>query len=124
MEQEDTPKFDLGSLGSFDFTPDWAKKDAGVTVGSVRPERGENDRRQFGDRKPSGDRKQFGDKKPFGERKSSGDRHSFGNRKPVGDRGKPRFAERPRPIDVEVKVLPETKALGTIIRKLQGDCHA
>ena len=26
-------------LGSIDFTPDWAKKDAGVSVGKVRPER-------------------------------------------------------------------------------------
>ncbi len=109
---------DLGSLGSFDFTPDWAKKNAGVTVGKVRPARGDESRGKFVDRKPSGDRKQFGDKKPFGEKRS------FGERKPFGDRGKPRFAERPKPLDAEVKVLPETKALGTIIRKLQGDCHA
>ena len=47
MEQEESPKLDLGSLGSFDFTPDWAKKDAGVTVGKVRPER---DRPAFGDK--------------------------------------------------------------------------
>ena len=44
MEQEDNAKLDLGSLGSFDFTPDWARKDAGVTVGKVRPERAEGDR--------------------------------------------------------------------------------
>ena len=118
MEQEDTPTLDLGSLGSFDFTPDWAKKNAGVTVGKVRPARSDEARGKPGDRKPSGDRKQFGDRKPFGEKRSPGER------KPFGERGKPRFAERPKPLDVEVKVLPETKALGTIIRKLQGDCHA
>ena len=35
MQQEETPKLDLGSLGSFDFTPDWAKQKAGVSVGTV-----------------------------------------------------------------------------------------
>ena len=118
MEQEDTAKVDLGSLGSFDFTPDWARKDAGVTVGKVRPERADGDRKGAGDRKPFGERKQFGERKPFGDRKG------FGERKPFGDRGKPRAVERPRPLDAEVKVLPESKALGTVIRKLQGDCHA
>ena len=48
----------------------------------------------------------------------------FGDRKPFGERGKPRPVERPRPLDAEIKVLPESKALGTVIRKLQGDCHA
>ena len=146
MEQEDTPKLDLGSLGSFDFSPSWAKKDAGVTVGKVRPERtpsGEGDpqderrpqgeRKSFGDRKPFGERKPFGDRKPFGERKPFGDRkQSFGDRKQSFGERKP-FAKKPfdrapraveRPLELDVKVLPETKALGTIIRKLQGDVHA
>ena len=123
METEVAAKVDLGSLGSFDFTPDWAKKDAGVTVGKTRPERpsrvaGEN---AGGERRmdsPRGDRKPFA-KRPF-------------------DRNKPKFAkpgtgvgrgigggfERPKPLTAEVKVLPETKALGTIIRKLQQDYHA
>ena len=98
-------------LGSFDFTPAWAKKDAKVNVGKIRPEgdrgaeRGDRPRKPFGDgRRPQGDRKPFGPRKPFGDR--------------------PRFEERPRPLACEVKVLPETKALGTIIRKLQGDAHA
>ncbi len=118
MEQEDTPKLDLGSLGSFDFTPDWAKKDAGVTVGKVRPARGETGRGKFGDRKSDGDKKKFGEGKP------SGGGRPFGGKRAFGERGKSRFAERPAPLDAEVKVLPETKALGTIIRKLQNDCHA
>lgn len=111
MEQEESSKLNLGSLGSFDFTPDWAKKDAGVSVGKVRPER------KFDDpagRKPRGDGKPFGGKpfvkKPFG-------RPSF-DRKPFVPR------EQLRPLDAEIKVLPETKALGTIIRKLQQDVHA
>ena len=104
-------------LGSFDFTPAWARKDAKVNVGKIRPEGDRGAER--GDRP----RKSFGDRKPFGDgRRPQGDRKPFGPRKPFGDR--PRFEERPRPLACEVKVLPETKALGTIIRKLQGDAHA
>ena len=101
-------------LGSFDFTPAWAKKEAGVNVGKVRPERDEKDSRDARD----------GGRKPFGERKSFGDRKPFA-KKPFAGAGRPRPEfDRPKPLDVEVKVLPETKALGTIIRKLQGDVHA
>ena len=111
-------------LGSIDFTPDWAKKSAGVSVGKgaerFRDDGDKADRPRFNDGK-----RPFGDRKPMGERKSFGDRKPFG-RKPFGDRGGApmRREERPRPLDVEVKILPETKALGTIIRKLQQDTHA
>ena len=112
-------------FGSIDFTPAWAKKDAGVNVGRFRPvedrdqkagDRGDRDR----GRKPFGE-KRFGDRKPFNR---DGGRKPFGDRKPFDRDRKPRFEERPRPLDCEVKILPETKALGTIIRKLQGDTHA
>ena len=96
------------NLGAIDFTPDWAKKDAGVNVGKIRPAR------EFGDEKPRDDRKAFGERKPMGERRPF--------KKPF--ERKPRFEERPKPLDAEVKILPETKALGTIIRKLQNDTHA
>ena len=127
MSEEKANVLDFGSI---DFTPAWAKKDAGVNVGKFRPvedrdqkagDRGDRDR----GRKPFGE-KRFGDRKPFGDRGGDrGGRKPFGDRKPFdrGDR-KPRFEERPRPLDCEVKILPETKALGTIIRKLQGDTHA
>ena len=134
MSEEVSGGVDLSSLGSFDFTPDWAKKDAKVSVGKFRSEDpradsgwkdgGARGERPFAERRQSGDRKPFGEKRPFGDRKSFGDGRPFG-RKPSGGRsqgGAP--AERPRPLDVEVKVLPETKALGTIIRKLQNDIHA
>ena len=106
-------------LGSFDFTPDWAKKDAKVTVGkdaaraASEPEsRPARDARKPFDKR--GDRPFARDaRKPFDKR--GGEARRFGDR--------PRF-ERPKPLDVEVKILPETKALGTIIRKLQGDSHA
>ena len=106
-------------LGSIDFTPDWAKKDAGVSVGKVRPER-DGDGKGMRD-EGRGMRKSFGDRKPFGEKKPFS-KKPFGDRKPF-DR-KPRFTERPKPLEAEVKILPETKALGTIIRKLQADTHA
>ena len=118
MSTEEASKVDLGSLGTFDFTPDWARKDAGVTVGRTSPVR------SFGDR-PQGDRPKVhgpdGERKPF--RKFDGPRKPFG-KKPFGRGDKPRFEERPKPLAAEVKVLPETKALGTIIRKLQQDTHA
>ena len=116
-------KGNLLDLGSFDFTPDWAKRDAGVNVGRFRPEsegtrdEGRGTKKPFGERKIFGDRKPMGDRKPFGERKPLGERRGFGDRKP-------RFQDRPQPLAVDVKILPETKALGTIIRKLQQDTHA
>ncbi len=110
MDTENTSQLDLGSLGNFDFTPDWAKKDAGVSVGPARPTR------EFDAKKPSDG------KRPFGEKKAFGDKKPF-TRKPGFER-RPRFEDRPKPLDAEVKILPETKALGTIIRKLQQDQHA
>ena len=105
METNQETKLDFGAL---DFTPAWAKQNAGVTIGKVRPEREsrEGERRNFGERKGfGGERKPFV-KKPFGERKA--------------------FArpERVLPLDAEVKILPDSKALGGIIRKLQSDQRA
>ena len=105
-------------LGSIDFTPDWAKKDAGVTVGKTRPER------EFADKRPQGDRKggkpfSPAGRKPFGRKPFDSASRGFA----AAGRG-PRFEERPKPLQAEVKILPETKALGTIIRKLQQDTHA
>ncbi len=125
MSEENGNILDFGSI---DFTPAWAKKGAGVSVGKIRPEsdgareagRGDRPRKPLDARDG---RKPMGEKRPFGgDRKAFGDKRPFGGRKPFGDR--PRFEERPRPLDCEVKILPETKALGTIIRKLQGDAHA
>lgn len=94
------------SIGSLDFTPDWAKKGAGVSMGSVRPSKDEeradqprrDDRRQGPRRRD--DRR---DAKPFAQKR--------------------RF-EPPRPLDADIKVLPDSKALGTVIRRLQGDSRA
>lgn len=116
METEETAKVDLGSLGSFDFTPDWAKKDAGVTVGkthSARPPRSFDSGENGEKRPPRNDRKPFA-KRPFDRKFPRGEGRGAANEARV----------RIEPLDAEVKVLPETKALGTIIRKLQQDYHA
>ena len=118
MSEENGNILDLGSI---DFTPDWAKKDAGVKLGKIRPERedagagcprpeGRNGGKPFGD-SPS---RNFGaaGKKPFSKKPFAGARRS-----------RPEF-ERPRPLEAEVKILPESKALGTIIRMLLADTHA
>ena len=108
-------------LGSIDFTPDWAKKGAGVNLGKIRPERTDREEGRGKREEGRGFGKTFGDRNPFGERKPFA-KKPFGDKKPFDRR--PRFAERPKPLEAEVKILPETKALGTIIRKLQGDTHA
>jgi hypothetical protein len=100
-------------FGAIDFTPEWARKSAGVTVSSpvAAPprERAKSPYPKGGDRRDF-PRKHEGGKKPFGERKNfDRPRHE-----PV----------KVRSLDAEIKILPETKALGTIIRKLQQDSHA
>ena len=94
------------SIGSLDFTPDWAKKGAGVNMGGVRParddERADSPRR---DDRRSGPKRRDDrrDARPFAQKR--------------------RF-EPPRPLDADIKVLPDSKALGTVIRRLQGDSRA
>jgi hypothetical protein len=97
MEKDTEIKLDIGT---FDFTPAWAKKDAGVSVGKIREEgEGGNERKPF--------------KKSFDK---SADRKMR--------REKFQHREFVAPLDADIKVLPDTKALGTIIRKLQNDFHA
>ena len=120
MSEENGNILDLGSI---DFTPDWAKRDAGVSVGKIHPERDAGNGLRDGGR---------GSRKPFGDRRSPGGHATAPGRRGEGGRQfahapfdrKSRFEEVFRPLEAEVKVLPETKALGTIIRKLQSDAHA
>lgn len=106
MDTIDTATLDLGS---FDFTPEWARKAAGVSSGRWTPDKD--------DKRPANRQDSQGQRKPFGERKSFGD----DRRKGPGRNGFQRTQMRPdpvRPLDAEIKILPETKALGTIMRKL------
>lgn len=111
MENVDISTLDLGSI---DFTPDWAKKDAGVVVGKTSPSQ------EFGDKKPYDPKRQPSERKSF-DRKGPQDRK--GPFKKPFERRAP-FAPRPKPLSVDIKILPDPKALGTIIRKLQQDSHA
>ena len=117
MSEEKSENGGLLDLGSINFTPDWAKKSAGVSIGKVsRGDAPETDGR--------GPRREGG-KKPFGERRGQQGGFQGQGRKPFGDRRRqeaPR--EQMRPLDADVKILPEPKALGAIIRKLQQDIHA
>ena len=91
-------------LGSLDFTPAWAKKDEKVTV--AKGARAPHEPADRSVRAP-------GDKKPMVRKDRRFDKpREFVKREVV------------KPLAVEVKILPETKALGTIIRKLQSDSHA
>ena len=115
---------DLSGLGSFDFTPAWAKGRADDKTQYARFE-GREDRpdarRSFGDRKPAGDRgPRRDDRGPRRDDRGSR-RDDHGPRR--DDRGPRRDerAQRPfvKPLDVDVRILPSQKELGPIIRQLQ-----
>ncbi len=99
MEIEDTKL----SIGAFDFTPDWAKKDAGVNIGKTRPLSEER----------------TGEKPRQTEGRFNAKKKSFSR----SQAPRPKFEQLP-PFTADIKVLPDTKALGTIIKKLQHDTHA
>lgn len=116
--EENTTALDFGSI---DFTPDWARKAAGVTV-SAKPSRGEPARAGGPVRREQPAAGAPGRKAPDFPRGAA----------PAGDKRRPRQfrpqnAERQareEPFPFEVRVLPEPKALGTIFRKIQQDFHA
>jgi len=110
MENENTVELDLGS---FDLTPDWAKKDAGVSVG----------KNIAGDKPRDAAPRERRDGRPQQPKPFKADGRS--RREGPARRPAP-FARRPEaPVAaLDVKVLPDTKALGTIIRKIQQDSHA
>ena len=104
MDTIDNNAVDLSSLGSFDFTPDWAKQGSVVTV---TPQRSEKAVDSSPEKNAPRERSKFGERKPFKDR-----RRSFEVR------------ERVFPLDAEIKILPEPKALGTIFKKIERDFHA
>ena len=110
MENESTVELDLGS---FDFTPDWAKKDAGVVVG----------KNISGESPKTAARREGREERP---RQARPFRDDDRKRRESPARRQGQFPRRdaPPPAILDVKVLPETKALGTIIRKIQQDSHA
>ncbi len=106
MSDEKENSVDVSALQAFDLTPSWAKGAPQVSVGRVHREERPAPR-SGGDR----DRRPRPGKPPFAK--------PFAPRPPRPPR--PAFV---KPMACEIKILPETKALGTIIRKVQGDTHA
>ena len=138
MAEENTEKetgaLDLSALGSFDFTPAWAKGKPDDKARFARFEERE-ERRDRGDRPRLGQ----GGGRPAGGKTSAGRRDDRGPRRddrgprrddrgPRPSFGKPsagRRDDRPprefvKPLDVEVRILPGQKQLGEFIRKIQG----
>lgn len=142
MAEENTEKetgaLDLSALGSFDFTPDWAKGKPDDKAKFARFE--EREERRGERRDDRGPRPAFGGPR----RDDRGPKPAFGgprrddrgprrddrgprrdDRGPRRDDRGPRRDDRaPRefvkPLDVDVRILPGQKQLGEFIRKIQG----
>lgn len=137
--EKDAGALDLSALGSFDFTPAWAKgkpddaaKFARFEAREETPARG--DRPRFGQ---GGPRRDDRGPRPGGPRRDErgprrddrGPRGGFGgprdDRGPRGGFGGPRREDRPprefvKPLDVDVRILPGQKQLGEFIRRIQS----
>ncbi len=131
MAEEDTTKdagaLDLSALGSFDFTPAWAKGKPDDKAKFARFE----EREERDDRHDRGARPRFGQGGGAPRRDDRGPRPSFG--KPSSDRRddrgpRPAFGRRDdrsvrefvKPLDVDIRILPGQKQLGDFIRRIQG----
>ncbi len=119
---EKNESFNLSELGSFDFTPAWAKGRADDKTKYSRFEASE-ERKEA--RRPFGERKPFGDRTPRRDDRTPRCDDRAGWR---DDRAGRRDERRPRrddarvfikPLDVDVRILPSQKELGPIIRQLQ-----
>ncbi len=126
-----------GSLG-FDFAPDWARKSSDEYVSRYqgknydertgreeRPHREggfrDRPRRDDGDR-PRRPRHEGNEERRPRRERAEGDRRP---RREEGDNAAPRREFRPRrefvkPLDAEIRILPNQKNLGAIIKTLQG----
>jgi len=131
--EQDAGAVDLSGIGSFDFTPDWAKgkpddksryarfeprdeRDDRPARGraGARPSRDDDHsgKPRFSGGPRSGERNRFGDKDRF-----SGGSRSRATDDDRGPRREPR--QFVKPLDAEVRILPNQKDLGGIIRKIQ-----
>ena len=130
---ESAEPVDLSGLGSFDFTPAWAKGNASDTSKYKKfEERDERGARR--DDRPRGE-----GRKPFGNSAGARDTSSYRGGDSAGGRGRaagPQAAaagardarphrgdrvQRPfvKPMEVDVRILPNQKELGPVIRRIQ-----
>ena len=125
MEKKDTSGLDFGAL---DLTPDWAKQAAGVNWSKVEEPRAKVEgRRSEGQRsKAEGQRSKAEGQRSEG-RRFEGRRNDRQPSSGIQARSnRPRPLNRPvvKPAEVDVRVLPDQKALGTVMRKIQSSMQA
>lgn len=130
-ETTDGSALDLSGLGSFDFTPAWAKgkpddkaKFARFEAREERPERGGDRPRREGAPFGKGPADRRGPRPSFDRGDRPAPSFDRGDRRgPRKGFGGPREDRPPRvfvkPLDVDVRILPSQKELGTIIRQIQ-----
>lgn len=123
-EQNAEGALDLSALGSFDFTPAWAKGKPDDKSKFARFEEREERREVRGPRR-DGDRPHFGAPRRDGDRpprrddrgpRRDGDRPRFGGPRRDGERPMREFI---KPLDADVRILPAQKDIGTIINKIK-----
>lgn len=127
-DQNQNALLDLSALGSFDFTPDWAKEkstvkkfDRFINEGDQRV--GASSSRKGGERRrdeKSYDRKDSRSRDGF-RRSDSRDRKGGGDRRNGEFRKAREFI---KPLDAQIRILPSQKDRGTIIRKIQTTHYA
>lgn len=126
---------------SFDFAPDWARKSADEYASRYqgknydeRTGREERPARDFGDRRDRRERpaRREGERggRPFRRERPEGEPRSerpFRRERPEGserpERGERRSFQRRepvKPLNAEIRILPNQKSLGSIIKTLQG----
>jgi hypothetical protein len=127
-DQNQDALLDLSALGSFDFTPDWAKEKSAVKKfenfadEGARREGGAAFRKGGDRRRDEKTRDRNDSRQRDGARRSdSRDRKNGGDRR-NGEIRKPR--EFIKPLDAQIRILPSQKDLGTIIRKIQTTHYA
>ena len=130
---------DLSGLGALDFTPSWVKKTPEENFEKYRSDRYSGD---DGERRERPGRGGFrrgpgrdGSRDSGAPRERDTDRDAGRERRPFRrDEGRPQrdgafregrgFEPRFQPLEADVRVLPDQKALGQIIRKIQTSHHA
>ncbi len=128
MSDADTP-----DTFGFDFAPDWARKSSDEYVSRYqgknydertgreeRPHRERDDRRDRNDRRPRPPRRDNdGEMRPRRDDANKG-RPPRGQRSENDTRPRPPRREFIQPLNAEIRILPNQKNLGAIIKTLQG----
>jgi hypothetical protein len=111
QNEKESGAVDLSGIGSFDFTPDWAKGRS-------------DDTSRYAHYEPREERKtpSRGDRPRFSGPRREGANRPEGGRPPRRDERGPRREARVfvKPLEADVRILPSQTDLGAIIRRIQG----